>query len=175
MLAKYPCPTPAELLMRGRIDLYEAYVVANSPVADFRPTCHSSDGAGDRLDDVYQSPGHQRRITCGLFSVARGTERGRTFVTPDGRAALDVYAGPNDRGETPAQLLRRTVSRSRLTYTRVASNFFAISAPHEGRILYRRCNFDARMIHCIDLTYPLEEKRAWDETVTRISRSLRPL
>ena len=116
-------------------------------------------------------------LPADVFSVARGTERGRTFVTPDGRAALDVYAGPNDRGETPAQLLRRTVpqSRSRLTYTRVASNFFAISAPHEGRILYRRCNFDARMIHCIDLTYPLEEKRAWDETVTRISRSLRPL
>ena len=74
-------------------------------------------------------------------------------------------------------MLRRTVpqSRSRLTYTRVASKFFAISAPHEGRILYRRCNFDARTIHCIDLTYPLEEKRAWDETVTRIGRSLRPL
>ena len=116
-------------------------------------------------------------LPADVFSVARSTERGRTFVTSDGRAALDVYAGPNERGETPAQLLRRTVpqSRSRLTYTRVASNFFAISAPHEGRILYRRCNFDARMIHCIDLTYPLEEKRAWDEAVTRISRSLRPL
>ena len=44
-----------------------------------------------------------------------------------------------------------------------------------SRAEHRRCNFDARMIHCIDLTYPLEEKRAWDETVTRISRSLRPL
>jgi hypothetical protein len=116
-------------------------------------------------------------LPADVLSVERNTERGRTFVRPDGRAALNVYAGPNERGETPAQILRRTVPqiRSRLTYTRVASNFFAISAPHEGRILYRRCNFDTRMIHCIDLTYPLEEKRAWDEIVTRISRSLRPL
>jgi hypothetical protein len=45
-------------------------------------------------------------------------------------------------------------------------------------ILYRRCNFSANRggtIHCIDLSYPRSQKRAWDGTVTRISRSLRPL
>ena len=112
-----------------------------------------------------------------VFAIMRGRQRGRTFLTSDGSATLDVYAGPNERGETPAQFLRRTfpLKRSRLTYDRVAPNFFAISAPHDGRILYRRCNFQGPMIHCIDLTYPLREKRDWDDTVTRISRSLRPL
>lgn len=110
-----------------------------------------------------------------LFSISRSHPRGRTFATEDGRATLDVYTGPNHRGESPAQLLKRTFpqKRSRLTYERVTPNFFAISAPHNGRVLYRRCNFYDLTIHCIDLTYPLEEKRRWDETVTRISRSLR--
>ena len=54
----------------------KAYVVANSPVADLRPTRHSSDGAAGRLDYVYQSPGHQRRITCGrVFGSARHRAR----------------------------------------------------------------------------------------------------
>lgn len=112
-----------------------------------------------------------------VFPVTETTSNGRRFVTSDGRATLNVYSGPNENGESPAQLVRRTVAekRSRLTYDRVTSNFFAISARENNRILYRRCNFRDRMIHCIDLTYPLSEKRAWDYTVTRISRSLRPL
>ena len=112
-----------------------------------------------------------------VFPVTRDSSRGRTFVTSDGRATLDIYSGPNEKAESPAQLLRRTFPhrRSRLTYDRVARNFFAISAPHNNRVLYRRCNFHRSTIHCIDLTYPLGEKRAWDITVTRISRSLRPL
>jgi len=115
--------------------------------------------------------------TAHLFPTIRGTQRGRTFITADGRASLDVYVSPKARGETPAQLLRRTFphKRSLLSYDRVARNFFAISARHRDRILYRRCNFRGSTNHCIDLTYPLSEKRAWDETVTRISRSLRPL
>jgi hypothetical protein len=45
-------------------------------------------------------------------------------------------------------------------------------------IYYRRCNFSQRRgpsIHCFDLVYPEGKKRAWDEIVTRISLSLRPL
>jgi len=109
-----------------------------------------------------------------VFSIGSSRAGGRTFATHDGRATLDVYVGPNESGESPAQLLRRTFpqNRSRLTYARVTPNFFAISAPHNNRVLYRRCNFYGRTIHCIDLTYPLREKRQWDATVTRISRSL---
>jgi hypothetical protein len=112
-----------------------------------------------------------------IFPITQATPRGRNFITDDGRATLAIYSGPNENGETPAQVLRRTLARqrSRLTYDRVASNFFAISARHNNQILYRRCNFRGHRVHCIDLTYPLSEKRAWDYTVTRISRTLRPL
>jgi hypothetical protein len=65
-----------------------------------------------------------------------------------------------------------------LNYDRVARNFFAVSTNRNGTVLYRRCNFSRNQggtMHCIDLAYPLREKRAWDAPVTRISRSLRPL
>ena len=112
-----------------------------------------------------------------VFPIAQSTSKGRKFVTEDGRATLEVYNGPNNLGESPAQILRRTFPQKRelLTYDRVAHNFFAISARHNNQILYRRCNFYGAKIHCIDLTYPINEKRAWDYAVTRISRSLRPL
>jgi hypothetical protein len=60
----------------------------------------------------------------------------------------------------------------------VTRSFFAISAVYEGVIYYSRCNFSRRSedtIHCFDLKYPASEKRAWDDIVTRISRSLEPL
>jgi hypothetical protein len=42
------------------------------------------------------------------------------------------------------------------------------------KIYYSRCNFSrsSNTIHCFDLKYPAHEKRAWDDVVTRISRSL---
>jgi hypothetical protein len=65
-----------------------------------------------------------------------------------------------------------------LNYDRVAQKFFAVSTNRARTVLYRRCNFSGNRggtMHCIDLAYPLSEKRAWDAPVTRISRSLRPL
>jgi hypothetical protein len=112
-----------------------------------------------------------------VFQVGKGNGRERLFTTADGRAQLRIYAIRNERGESPTRYLKRMFvkGRDRLTYDRVASNFFAISAPDRGRVLYRRCNFsNAGIIHCIDLRYPAREKRAWDAVVTRISLSLRP-
>jgi hypothetical protein len=112
-----------------------------------------------------------------VFPVTQGSGRERLFTTADGRAQLRIYALRNERGESPARYLNRVFvkDRDRLTYDRVTSNFFAISAPDKGRVLYRRCNFsNGGIIHCIDLRYPAREKRAWDSVVTRISLSLRP-
>jgi|KBSMisStandDraft_5_1062788.scaffolds.fasta_scaffold345754_2 hypothetical protein len=106
-----------------------------------------------------------------------GEHDGRLFTTRDKRARLTIFTLSNERGATPAQFLRRSFPENRrnLTYDRVASNFFAVSEPKNGLILYRRCNFSTgAMIHCIDLQYPRREKRAWDAIVTRISLSLRP-
>ncbi len=115
----------------------------------------------------------------GLFSVDAGEDipRGPLMTTPDGRARLHIFVLGNEKNETPAQYLRREFPRDRqtLTYDRVARNFFAVSRPKDGRALYRRCNFSSdRLIHCVDIRYPLGEKRALDPVVTRISLSLRP-
>jgi hypothetical protein len=119
---------------------------------------------------------------AGVFSRNAGAPHmgvGRRLATADGRAELNIYATPNPRRYGPAAYLRRHFpeSRSTLHYDRVAPNFFAVSRNKGSRILYRRCNFSDQKetLHCIDLNYPRAEKRSWDSTVTRISRSLRPL
>jgi hypothetical protein len=131
---------------------------------------------------VIQDFGTVVRYPASIFSPAGrpGKGIGQRFKSADGRAGLSVYSVPNETGETPATYLRRNLrmDRSALEYTRIANSFFAISSERDGVILYSRCNFSKRgrsAIHCFDLTYPQEEKRAWDSVVTRVSLSLRPL
>jgi hypothetical protein len=93
---------------------------------------------------------------------------------------LTIYTRENEAGDTPASYLRNNLrtGRSVLDYERVTRSFFAISSERRGLIFYSRCNFSVEArgaIHCFDLVYPQDEKRAWDPVVTRISRSLRPL
>ena len=116
-----------------------------------------------------------------IFTPAGRPEMGfgQRFERADGRAVLSIYARLK-AGETPRTYLRKhlRVERPQLQYVRIARSFFAISLERDGVILYSRCNFcgGARgMIHCFDLKYPHQEKRAWDPVVTRISLSLRPL
>jgi hypothetical protein len=104
---------------------------------------------------------------------------GQRFERADGRAVLSIYSRRNESGENPTTYLQKNLrtDRSTLGYARIARSFFAISSEREGVILYSRCNFSGRVhgvIHCFDLKYPQEEKRAWDPVVTRISLSLRP-
>ena len=106
--------------------------------------------------------------------------RANCVSTIDGRAALAVYSQRNLRRETPATYLKRNYRTpgQAMDYVRVTRSFFAVSAVHEGTIYYSRCNSSRRSggtIHCFDLKYPASEKRAWDDMVTRISRSLEPL
>jgi hypothetical protein len=117
-----------------------------------------------------------------IFAPVGQAEKGlgQRFERADGRAALSVYSSFNEAGDTPATYVRRNLrmNRSALDYERITRSFFAISSEGEGVIYYSRCNFSGPVpgtIHCFDLVYPQEEKRAWDVVVTRISLSLRPL
>ena len=116
-----------------------------------------------------------------IFAVDGGPSSrgiGQEYTTSDGRAALAVYSQRNLHHETPRTYLRRNYRAPRgvLDYVRVTRSFFAVSGVQEGTIYYSRCNFSRRgTIHCFDLKYPAQEKRAWDDIVTRISRSLAPL
>jgi hypothetical protein len=105
---------------------------------------------------------------------------GKEFERADGRAVLSVYSLDNQAGDTPGTYVRKNlrIGKRALDYERIARSFFAISMERDGKIFYSRCNFSqARRgaIHCFDLVYPQDEKRAWDPVVTRISLSLRPL
>jgi hypothetical protein len=115
-----------------------------------------------------------------IFTVHAGPSSrgiGQEYTTSDGRATLAVYSQRNLRHETPRTYLRRNYRPGgvELDYVRVTRAFFAISGIKEGAIYYSRCNFSRGTIHCFDLKYPEQEKRAWDDIVTRISRSLAPL
>jgi hypothetical protein len=117
---------------------------------------------------------------AGIFAAAGETKKGvgRRFERPDGRALLSIYASENEARDTPSSYLRKHLRQSGLDYERVTRSFFAISMERGGLIYYSRCNFSRASrasIHCFDLVYPQEEKRAWDVVVTRISLSLRPL
>ena len=127
--------------------------------------------------------GTQIEYPAGIFSKDEGASEkgiGRRFTTADGRSTFVIYSRANDDRDTPASYLRKNlkVSRSNLDYERIAPSFFAISSVRQGSIFYSRCNFSSDAggaIHCFDMIYPQEAKRAFDYVVTRISRSLRPL
>jgi len=127
--------------------------------------------------------GTQVDYPADVFSQSGGqSERGtgERFRTSDGQAVLEVYTLPNDPAFTPESFLRANLQtpRNELEYQRITPSFFAISDVREGIIYYSRCNFSRStrpLISCIDLKYPQDQKRAWDDVVTRISRSLRPL
>lgn len=105
---------------------------------------------------------------------------GERYTTSDGRATLTVYSQQNVRHDTPRRYLKRYLvgPRRMLDYVRVTRSFFVVSGAVEGTIYYGRCNFSRRSertVHCVELTYPAREKHDWDDIVTRISRSLKPL
>ena len=127
--------------------------------------------------------GTRVEIPSDVFSVHEGASMkgvGEQYTTRDGRAALAVYSQRNLRGEAPATYLKRNYKAPNraMDYKRVTRSFFAVSAVHQGAVYYSRCNFSRSpggSIHCVDIKYPVSEKRAWDDIVTRISRSLEPL
>jgi hypothetical protein len=131
---------------------------------------------------TFEVPGFGTRVEypARIFAQSGETKRGtgQRFESADGRATLTIYATENEAGDTPGTYLRKYLRQSRLGYERITRAFFAISKEGGGLVYYSRCNFSRSAkaaIHCFDLVYPQQEKRAWDPVVTRISLSLRPL
>ena len=112
-----------------------------------------------------------------IFRVDAGeTERGvgKLFRTEDGRAEFSIYSVENESNDTPQSYLRNNlmIDNDMIDYRRVTGRFFVVSGIREGKVFYSRCNFRGRL-HCIYLSYPREQLRAWDRIVTRVSYSLR--
>jgi hypothetical protein len=99
--------------------------------------------------------------------------QGQRFRTSDGRADITIQAAPNISNDSPAGFLAKKNPPSRIQYKRVTSRFFAVSSYKGDKVFYDRCNFSARMVHCVLINYPASEEQDWDGIVTRISLSLR--
>jgi len=145
---------------------YPFDVVAQSPRGDVGWEAYTNRETGTRVD-----------FPSRLFSVDAGApERGvgRVFETDDGRAKFSAYSLENEESHTPQSYLRRflVVDNSKIDYRRVTGRFFVVSGVRDGEVYYSRCNFYGR-IHCIYMSYPQRETRAWDGIVTRVSNSLR--
>jgi hypothetical protein len=153
----------------SRFPLYLALMLSLSATSASAQT----GGLSWRTFEVPES-GTRVDYPSGMF-MPRGAPKkgvGKKFERTDGRAVLSVYSLDNQAGDTPGTYIRKNlrVGKRALDYERIARSFFAISMERDGKIFYSRCN-----IHCFDLVYPQDEKRAWDAVVTRISLSLRPL
>jgi hypothetical protein len=161
--------TPRPLALTGMVKTLSAAITA------FVLLCASAQAEWASFSD---SRGTSVQYPREIFSVAAGSGEppGPMLQSPDGRARLHVFTLDNERRASPAEFIRRTVTdrRERLSYQRVTNRFLVFSAAEGDLILYRRCNFAGRGIHCFDVRYPRAEKRAFDAPVTRMSFSLRP-
>jgi hypothetical protein len=143
----------------------------------------ASPGNADWQIFVDTEHGTRVEYPAAIFSEEAGAPTigtGRTFRTADDRAHLEIYSLSNRDRDIPATYVAKNFKfrRSGLDYDRVTPDFFALSGIHQDTVYYSRCNFpDGRNgpIHCVYLSYPYAETKAWDAIVTRISRSLRPL
>jgi hypothetical protein len=114
-------------------------------------------------------------IPYSIFSEQAGRPPegyGQRFQTPDHRANLTIQTTTNESGDTPSTYLTKKHPPPHIQYKRVMSNFFVVSSYKGDAVWYDRCNFSGRYIHCVLINYPAREERAWDDIVTRISRSL---
>jgi hypothetical protein len=131
---------------------------------------------------VESQSGTRAEYPAGIFSGEPGAPTigiGKSFETDDGTARLEVYALSNSDHDNPATYVAKKFAfrRAELEYDRIAPRFFALSGVKGTMEYYSRCNFPHGRngpIHCVYLTYPHSETKAWDAIVTRISWSLRP-
>ena len=153
------------------------YVLAAIAVAPHAAQAQMSDSELGWRPYVDERTGTRVDFPAALFPTDGGaTERGvgRVFASEDGRATFSAYTLENNSGDTPRSYLRKflKVNPSTIDYRRVTDRFFAVSGVRGSEVYYSRCNFYGRM-HCIYISYPKRELRAWDGIVTRISLSLR--
>ncbi|NJL08205.1 MAG: hypothetical protein HC900_08010 [Methylacidiphilales bacterium] len=102
---------------------------------------------------------------------------GRRWSSTDGRATLAVFGSFNALELTPERYVEDIHADllAHADYRRTTATWFVISGTKDDVVFYNRCNFtpDLHVQHCIALSYPASDARAWDAAVTRISKSLR--
>jgi hypothetical protein len=100
---------------------------------------------------------------------------GQSFHSSDGRAQLLIYGAHNAEGDTPQRYLEKNADQD-VSYRRATAHTYVMSGTRKDQLFYERCNFQegkSDIINCFTVTYPAQEKIAWDPIVTRLSKSLR--
>ena len=100
----------------------------------------------------------------------------RRFMSPSGDAWLSLYAEPPGSESIEAHLedVRRG-EHERITYERAGRTWIVVSGYKGDRIFYRKAMLacGGRSWHHLAFEYPAEQKRAFDEFVTRASYALK--
>ena len=141
-------------------------------IRKFRASNHLS----TRSPQASLPPSTPSKPLVSIFTSDAGAPEGgtgRRFFTEDRRADLTVQSVPNPGNDSPATFLARKQPPAGISYKRITSDFFVVSSIRKDRIWYNRCNRGNGTMNCVLINYPSEEKRQWDDVVTRISRTLR--
>lgn len=105
---------------------------------------------------------------------------GQSFASEARHAEMSAWGSFNAMDETIRSRFRdRSRSHTeeepdrRVTYRRVAGDWFVVSGFRGGRIFYEKTSLKGNVFISVELSYPAEDKGYWDSIVTAVSRSLR--
>ena len=93
----------------------------------------------------------------------------RRFVSPSGDAWLSLYARPPDESIEAHLESVRHQDHERITYERRGGTWIVVSGYNGGRIFYRKAMLacGGQAWHHLAFEYPADQKRAFDQFVTR--------
>ena len=118
---------------------------------------------------------------AGLFRPEAPTsDEPQRFSSPDDDVYFRIQGVENANGWSPQAIREKYLSADMpgdVTYDRTKSDFVVLSGYRGESIFYTKVAVSKdRQSACIfEITYPREQKKAFDKIVTRMSRSLRSL
>jgi hypothetical protein len=125
--------------------------------------------------------GYSVLYPAGLFGSGKVSENGdgSTFTSADGRSKLTVFAAYNHENmgieEYRATILNKFSGYDKLDYGPARGSWFVLSGERDDNVYYQKVLFSCggRVINAFALTYPVEQKRAFDAIVTGIEKNFR--
>lgn len=105
---------------------------------------------------------------------------GRSFLSRDKQARLEIFAWTNDDGETPETLrarLLRAEGYNRVTYKPRGRNWIVLSGFRGRDVFYEKYEFDPQSdtIHAFAMQFPRGRKPFYAPILERVEDSFRPL
>src|SRR5262245_46594088 len=130
---------------------------------------------------TYQNPrfGFALKYPADLFSVETvpANDNGRTLVSRDGGATLQIFAAANVTGVTIAKYRRLLMDKRyagvTLDHTPQSKYWFVLSGSREDKVYYEQVTFscDGRSIHGWQMIYPLSERTVYDLVADEVHRN----